>query len=77
MTNPAIARLLEQLPQGRDLEFAALLEAVERARFTGPLTVDFFNGRPRQINLGQPVKLTICSGDSTGGLDNERPSRGG
>lgn len=76
MTNPALQRLLDSLPAG-DLEFARLLEAVERSKFTGPLTIDFFNGRPRQINLGPPVKLTICTGDQTGGLDNGRPSRGG
>jgi hypothetical protein len=72
MISPSLQKLLDQLPTG-DLEFARLLEAVERSRFSGPLTIDFFNGRPRQINLGQPVKLTICTGDSGERLD----SRGG
>lgn len=61
---PTLERLLAALPAADQLEFPALLIAVEKVRFTGPLTIDFLNGLPRQINLGQPVKLAICHGDS-------------
>ena len=57
-----IAALLAQLEPADRLEFGQLLEAVHTIRFTGPLTIDFLNGAPKQINLGQPVKLVICSG---------------
>lgn len=57
---PALTRLLAELPPDQALEFQTLLEAIYTTRFTGPLTVDFLNGMPRQINLGPPVKLTIC-----------------
>lgn len=66
--NPTLESLLSQLPPGRQLEFQALMEAVYSVRFTGPVTIDFLNGTPRQISLGQPVKLAICAG----GLDNAK-----
>ena len=64
--SPTLQRLLDQLPEGESaLDFQRLLEAVYTVRFTGPLTVDFLNGQPRQISLGQPVKLAICAGGAT------------
>ena len=64
MLHPTIQRLLDHLPPADQLDFARLLEAVGTVRFTGPLTIDFLNGVPQQINLGQPVKLLICHGQS-------------
>ena len=61
----ALEDLLKQLPPGQQLEFQSLLDAVYQVRFSGPLTIDFLNGRPRQISLGQPVKLAICAGALT------------
>jgi len=55
----AIERLLAQLPKG-DLELQTLFTSIYQTRFTGPISFDFLNGVPRQINLGQPVKLVIC-----------------
>jgi hypothetical protein len=75
--NPALQRLMDHLPQGTDLEFVALLEAIDQVRFTGALTVDFRNGRPVQINLGQPVKLTICTGDRNGAAGSRLDKPGG
>lgn len=60
---PTLQRLLDSLPPSDQLDFHRLIEAVYQVRFTGPLTIDFLNGLPRQINLGQPVKLAICTGD--------------
>lgn len=75
--NPALQALLAQLPPDEQLEFGALLQAIERVRFTGPLLIDFLNGKPRQINLGPPVKLSICAGGSNGGFDTRKPPRTG
>lgn len=78
---PTLQRLLDALPPADQLEFHALLHAVYAVRFTGPLTIDFLNGLPRQINLGQPVKLTICHADSAPaaqkGLDSPPASASG
>jgi len=70
-----IAELLAHLPPAEQLEFAALQEAIYRVRFTGPVTIDFLNGVPRQISLGQPVKLAICHAQPSGSLD--KPKRSG
>lgn len=74
MALSTLEALLARLPSGgADLEFGQLLEALHQARFTGPLTVDFLNGMPRQINLGQPVRFSIVHG----GLDKPGPARTG
>lgn len=70
MISPTLQALLDRLPPGDRLEFGPLLAAIESVRFTGPLTVDFLNGMPRQISLGPPLKLTICQR----ALDNGRGS---
>lgn len=70
--DPRIQRILDQLPEG-PLEFQDLQQAIYNARYSGPLTFDFLNGLPKQINLGQPVKLVICQG----GLDNGETAQGG
>lgn len=75
--SPALQRLLDSLPPGVELDFQRLLDAVYQVRFTGPLTIDFLNGSPKQISLGQPVKLAICSGTPHETLDNARGSRAG
>lgn len=66
--SPGLQRLLDQLPPGQALDFQRLLESIYYTRFTGPMTIDFLNGIPKQINLGQPVRLAICAG----GVDNGR-----
>lgn len=71
-----LQRLLDSLPPGDQLDFQRLLDAVFSVRFTGPLTVDFLNGTPKQISLGQPVKLTICSA-AQNGLDTPKGSGAG
>jgi len=67
--SPTLQALLDRLPPADRLEIAALLEAIDGARFTGPLLINFLNGKPRQISLGQPITLTICEADPPGGLD--------
>lgn len=70
-----IAELLAHLPPVEQLEFAALQDAIYQVRFTGPVTIDFLNGVPRQISLGQPVKLAICHATPAGGLDKPGKSK--
>ena len=77
---PELQDLLAKIMAGPQLDYGTLMEAIHSSRFTGPLTVDFLNGVPRQINLGQPVKLSICQGlpaDSGKGLDANPVSRAG
>jgi hypothetical protein len=73
--------LLARLPQTEQLEVMSLFEAVYTVRFTGPITFDFLNGVPRQINLGAPIRLTICHADPPGapqaGLDSTAKSQAG
>ena len=65
--NPQIEALLAQLPHTQDLDFMRLVEAIHAVRYTGSMTIAFRNGTPQQINLGQPVTLSICHGDRAGG----------
>lgn len=74
---PQLSRLLDRLPVGAELEFSALLDAIESVRYSGPITFDFLNGRPKQISLGQPIKLVICAGVPTRGLDKGAGPEGG
>ena len=66
MTHPVlpakIQELLAQLPAQGQLDFFRLLEVIDTIRFTGPVTFDFLNGKPKQINLGQPIRLSIVDG---------------
>lgn len=62
--DPHVLTLLDLLPQ-EGLDFGGLMEAIDRARYTGSVVIAFRNGRPQQINLGAPVKLAICQGVDT------------
>lgn len=62
---PKLQALLDALPDDQRLEFNALLIALHKVQYTGPVTFDFFNGAPKQINLGAPIKLTICTGEGS------------
>ena len=61
------------------LEFGQLLLAIDEVRFTGTVTLDFMNGRPRQISLGPPIRLGIYQGErpSTRRLDTDVRAGGG
>lgn len=82
--SPALQRLLDQLSSADQLSFFSLVDAIYSVRFTGPTTIDWHNGVPKQISFGQPVKLAICAGGSNGqgselegGLANELDSKEG
>ena len=73
MISPKVQELLAQLqPSAEGLDILQVFEALYNTRFTGPVGFDFLNGRPRQINLGAPVKLAICAPEGVGGVD-KRP----
>lgn len=82
MTNSKpLQDLLDRLDPDQALDMAKFVEAVYAARFTGSFTVECFNGRPRQINLGQPLRFAICAGEERaaegGGLDKRPAGRSG
>lgn len=68
----SIARILAALPSDQERHFLALTEAIYRAKYTGQIVVHFKNGEPRQVDLGAPVKLSICQP-----LDSREDSRAG
>ena len=74
---PKLQALLESLPPAAQLDFFRFWEAIYSTRFTGPVVVNCFNGVPKQINLGQPIQLSICSGESPEGLDAEKDRKAG
>lgn len=47
---------------GGPLDYATFLEAIHRARYTGPYTVHCLNGTPQRIDLGAPIQLSIVEG---------------
>jgi hypothetical protein len=69
--SPQIQRLLEAAgPQGiRSLAHLAAL--VQKIGFTGPITIHWQGGRPKQLDLGAPVRLSIVEG----GLDSKDPPK--
>lgn len=73
-----LVELLSRLPAGQDLEYTRLMELLYETRFTGRITLDYRNGMPQQIDLGPPIKLSICHAEPGsspgGGLD--KPSGG-
>jgi hypothetical protein len=54
-----IVRLLELLPPTDQLHYLAFSEAMYQARFTGPTTIHWKDGLPKQVDLGSPVRLSI------------------
>lgn len=62
----AIQRLmahLAALPQGSPLDLETFTELIHVVRYTGPYTVHNRNGVPHQIDLGQPIRLSIVQGE--------------
>jgi sugar phosphate isomerase/epimerase len=72
--------LLARLPEG-DIDVQRFMQAIYDVRFTGSYTVECFNGKVRQINLGAPLRLTIAQGEDPiaagGGLDKRHNRRSG
>jgi hypothetical protein len=70
---PGLQRLLDAAGPGGIKSLTHLERLIRKTGFTGPTTIHWLGGRPRQLDLGQPVRLTIVEG----GLDTEAPTRGG
>lgn len=65
----SLQKLLAGLPQSDRLAFEQIWQVIYQTRFDGPVTFHCRGGVPHQVDLGSPVKLSICQG-----LDN-RPGR--
>lgn len=64
----ALQALLRELEGGaQSLEH--LQQALYNARFTGPLTIHCVGGRPKQIDIGAPVRIRVVEGEQPGRLD--------
>lgn len=74
--SPQLQSLLAQLPNGDRVDFSALLTALYHVRHTGPITLHLFNGVPKQVDLGAPIRLSIVEGQRNG-LDTETRSKAG
>ena len=72
-TDAALQKLLDRLPTPDRLDFASLQIALDSTRYTGALTIHFMNGRPRQVDLGAPVRLSIVQG-GVDSVDSRRSS---
>ena len=57
--SPTLQRLLQQLGPGERVDFSTLAEAIYDAKYTGITMIHWLNGRPRQVDLGAPVRLSI------------------
>ena len=57
--------LLTSLPPDRPFNLLTFLDAVYEARYTGACTLHIRNGVPHQLDLGQPIRLSI--------VESERP----
>lgn len=62
---PQLQALLDSLPDSDRVEWVNLVSAVYTARYTGISIIHWKNGVPKQIDLGQPIRLSIVSGLDT------------
>jgi len=64
----ALQRLLQELGEGaQSLEH--LQQALYNVRFTGPVTIHCVGGRPRQIDIGAPIRVRVVESEPPGRLD--------
>ena len=59
---PKLQQLLEALGPEAQVDFPRLLAALHTVRYSGQVTIHCFNGAPKQIDLGAPVRLSIMEG---------------
>jgi hypothetical protein len=60
---PQLKALLDRLPDDQRVDFDRLCAAILAIRYTGPSTIHWLNGVPKQIDLGPPIKLSIVQGE--------------
>lgn len=65
--SPELQKLLDALGPLDELNFHQLIAAAHAVGYTGHVVLHFFNGRPKQVDMGPPVKLSIAAG-----LDRDR-----
>lgn len=61
----ALAKLLAALPTADRVNFETLDASLLALRYTGPVTLHYFNGVKKQVDLGAPVRLSIVEGVDT------------
>lgn len=54
-----VVTLLERLPDPADRHLLTLLDTLHASKFTGAITLHWYNGEPRFMDLGQPIRLPI------------------
>jgi hypothetical protein len=69
--SPALRRLLEEAGPSGIRSLNHLADLIYRQRFSGPTTIHWYQGRPRQIDFGAPIRLSIMEG----GLDSKATYR--
>lgn len=63
MSAPAtVIDALESINQSTPPTFPELLEQLYQLRYTGPLTLNFAGGIPRNVVLSQPVQVPLDTG---------------
>lgn len=65
---PELQRFLAEIGAGREINMDRLRQAMFDARYTGPTTIHWRNGVPRQLDIfASPIRLSIVEG-----LDNQK-----
>lgn len=75
--SPSLQRLLARLRPTDHLKLSTLEEAISDSRYTGTTTIHWLNGRPRQVDLGAPVRLSIVEGGAVEGAPQPRLDKPG
>lgn len=64
--SPTLQALLDRLDPSQRIDFANLAEAIYAARYTGTTLIHWRNGKPQQVDLGAPIRLSIVEGQQPG-----------
>ncbi len=57
--SPTLIEQIESLNTDEPPTFLELLDRLYQMRYTGPCTLHFAGGRPRQVVLDQPIRVTL------------------
>jgi hypothetical protein len=61
-----ISAILRELGAPSAPTLLHLADAIYRAGYTGPMTIHWKAGEPKQVDLGAPVRLSIAQALDTG-----------
>lgn len=57
--------LLSKLDPAKGVDFQGLQCALFDSRYTGTITIHLRNGKPQQVDLGAPIRLSIIEAGLT------------